>query len=95
MTQASIILNQLGGINRITAMTGAYNFLYVKTGVCFHFKSPKANCIKITINKFGEYDVTIGKINGINYKIIAREDGVYAENLIKYIENKTETRFSL
>jgi hypothetical protein len=43
MTQANIILNQLGGINRITAMTGAYNFLYVKTGVCFHFKSPHSN----------------------------------------------------
>jgi len=95
MTQASIILNQLGGINRITAMTGAYNFIDVVTGVSFRIKSRTANYVKVTLNAWDLYDVTIGKIHGMNYKIIASHEGIHASDLKKYIETKTETRFSL
>jgi hypothetical protein len=95
MTRANIILNQLGGINKIAAMTGAYNFLNVESGVSFRIKARAANYVKVTVNESDLYNVTIGKISGMNYKVVASASGVYAADLKKYIETKTETRFTL
>ena len=95
MTTQATILNQLGGMNKLAAMTGAYNFLTVERGVSFRLKSSASNYIKIVANGQDLYDVTIGQIRGANYKKVAETSGVFAQNLKQHIEWITGTRLSL
>lgn len=90
---AQTILQQIGGYNRVNAMTGAYNFLASKHGLSFRIKNPKANYIKITLNGKDLYDIEIGKIHGLNYKVVKSYNDVYAEDLIGMLEQGTGMYF--
>ena len=86
---ASTILQQLGGANRLHAMTGAYNFVNVGNGLSFKIKNQKANYIKITLTSMDLYDVEVGRIRGNTYKVVAEGKGMYAEELKRFIEKST------
>lgn len=90
---AQTILQQIGGYNRVNAMTGAYNFLASKHGLSFRIKNPKANYIKITLNGKDLYAIEIGKIHGLNYKVVKSYNDVYAEDLIGMLEQGTGMYF--
>lgn len=92
---ASTIINQLGGMGKLNAMTGAYNFVAVENGVSFKIKNRSANYIKIVLNGKDLYDVEIGRISGTNYKIIKKQEDVYVEDLKKLIEDSTGMYLSL
>lgn len=86
---ADTILKQLGGINRLEVMTGAYNFLIHPNGVSFRLKSRKANYVKIILTSKDLYDVEIGKVSGLNYKVVNEGKDLYADMLIGFIEKNT------
>jgi hypothetical protein len=84
-----IILKQLGGINRLVAMTGAYNFVDLGNGVSFKIKNQKANYIKITLNSMDLYDLEVGRIRADTYKVVATYDSIYFDQLKPLIEKAT------
>jgi DNA repair protein RadC len=86
---ASTILEQLGGIGRIKAMTGAYNFVDIGNGVSFRIKNQRANYVKIKLNSMDLYDLEIGRIRGDNYTIVSEYDNVYSDQLKSLIEKST------
>jgi len=86
---ASNIIMQLGGFSRLQIMLGAYNFVDLKNGVSFKIKNARSNYIKITLNEKDLYDIEIGRIRGTTYKVIYKQEDVYAADLKYIIENKT------
>jgi hypothetical protein len=86
---ASNIIMQLGGFSRLQIMLGAYNFVDLKNGVSFKIKNARSNYIKITLNEKDLYDIEIGRIRGTTYKVIYKQEDVYAVDLKYIIENKT------
>ena len=92
---AMTILKQLGGMNRLIVMTGAYNFIDLGNGVSFKIKNQRANYIKITLNSMDLYDLEVGRIRGTTYKVIATHKDVYFDQLKPLIEKATGMYLSL
>lgn len=92
---AMTILQQLGGMNRLNIMTGAYNFLIVENGVSFKLKNPPANYIKITLTSMDLYNLEIGRIRGGKYTVVYQGEGLYNDQLKPIIEEKTGMYLSL
>jgi hypothetical protein len=86
---AQTILNQIGGMNRLVAFTGAYNFVAINNGVSFRIKNPKANYIKITLNGKDLYDLEVGRIRGTDYKVVGEQSDLYNDMLKSEIEKFT------
>jgi hypothetical protein len=86
---ATTILQQLGGINRLIAMMGAYNFINRGNGVSFKIKNARANYIKITLTSMDLYDVEVGRIRGHEYKVVKKAEGLYFDQLKGFIEQST------
>lgn len=89
------ILNQLGGTSRLTAMTGAYNFVAHDNGVSFKLKNRKANYVKITVSSLDLYNIEIGRITGHKYQVVATATGYYNDMLKPFIEKHTGMYLSL
>lgn len=98
---AKIILSQLGGSNKLAAMIGANNFISHSTtklgGLSFRIKcqGAKANYVKIILNGNDLYDVEMGKIRGLNYKVTYSQEDIFAEDLKEIIERETGLYLSL
>ena len=93
---AEEIIRQLGGMGRLSAMMGAYNFAAIgDKGVSFRIKNRKANYIKIMLNSMDLYDLEVGRIRGFDYKIVADQRNIMAEDLKKIIERVTGMYLSL
>lgn len=92
---AMTILQQLGGMNRLNIMTGAYNFLIVNSGVSFKIKNPRGNYIKITLTSKDLYNLEIGRIRGDKYTVVYEGEGLYNDQLKPIIEEKTGMYLSL
>lgn len=92
---ANTILTQLGGANRLSMMTGAYNFVAIQNGLSFKIKNPKANYIKITLNGKDLYDLEVGRIRGNTYKVVHQSNDLYFDMLKPAIEKATGMYLSL
>jgi len=92
---ANAILQQIGGSGRLRAMTGAYNFIDLKNGLSFRLKNSRANFVKIMLNSMDLYDVEVGRIRGDTYKVVAEQNGLYNDQLKKFIEQHTGLYLSL
>lgn len=92
---ASEILRQIGGMNRLKLMTGAYNFIALDRGVSFRIKNPRANYIKIKLNSLDLYDLEVGRIRGDKYTIVDEQFGIYFDMLKPAIEKATGLYLSL
>jgi hypothetical protein len=86
---ASTILQQLGGANRLHAMTGAYNFINIGNGLTFKIKNQRANYIKITLTSMDLYNIEVGRIRGNTYKVVSEAQGLYSDQLKPFIEKAT------
>jgi hypothetical protein len=92
------ILEQMGGLGKIKAMTGAYNFAYSdeKKNLSFMFKgSKKANCVRITLNAMDLYDVEFKKIWGMKMKDVETINDVYWDQLKSIFEETTGLYLSI
>jgi hypothetical protein len=105
MKPADVILQQLGGPNRLHAMIGAANFYSDNGGrtLGFAFKMCKeASHIKITLNDMDFYDIEfikVGRRSRTVYrppiKVTGTFENVDADNLRSVIENFTGLVLSL
>ena len=82
--RAEEVLKQLGG-NRFIAMTGAKNFVKNDKDKSITFKLPKAkggiNYVRIKLTSMDLYDVEFISARGTNIKTVAKEKGVYNDQL--------------
>ena len=96
MTTATTILSQLGGLGRLTAMTGAHNVLDHGDGVSFKFRgSRKAGYCHITLEPSDTYTVVLGKIRKYELKKTADASGIYAGQLVELFERETGLYLSI
>lgn len=98
---AQTVAAQLGGTNRLAIMTGAKNFLAHEAGLSFqlprkaHWAKDGINYIKVTLNALDLYNVEFGKIRGYDYRVIDTDENVYAEDLKRFISDRTGLALSL
>jgi hypothetical protein len=88
-TIAKVILEQLGGINKLVVMTGAYNFVKLPDGVYFKIKNRKVNYVKIRLNEKDLYDVIFGKIISGKVKTQSEHYDIYFDELKPVFETST------
>lgn len=89
-------IQQLGGFGRLKAMVGAYNFAKDENSVSFRFKgSRKANHVSIELNSSDLYNVRIGKVGKLDYKIVDETKDAYSDMLVSLFENTTGLYLSL
>ena len=88
---AQTIVNQLGGIGKLKAFTGAYSFATTKgnTGVTFRIKNRKVNAITIVLNGKDLYDIKFMRVRGVNIKLIKEYNDIYFNQLIPLFEENT------
>jgi len=86
---AQTIMQQLGGMNKVIAMTGAYNFATDGKNVSFRIKNKKINHIKITLNGRDLYDVEFGRLWGSKFTVVSEYNDVYFDQLIPLFEENT------
>ena len=92
---ANTILKQLGGLNRLRAMTGAKDALAIDNGVQFKIgrNAEGVNTIRITLNAMDTYDVEYGRVRNVKrvptYKVLVSEPGIYNDMLISSFERNT------
>lgn len=91
MSDATTILNQLGGRGRLSMMIGASSFYGTSEGVglTFRFKNRKANYAKVTLNGKDLYDVEIFKATKFELKPVESAYDVYATDLVATFERLT------
>lgn len=93
---ALVIIEQLGGMGRLTAMTGARGFAYDER--CLSFKFPNRsgpNYCKITLERDDTYTMLFGRIQKHALTNTAEIPGVLCDNLICAFEGATNLRLSL
>lgn len=90
---AKTTIAYLGGMGRLKAMTGAYNFLIEADNVVsFRFKgSRKANTIKLTLTGDDLYTVEFLKYSPskMEFKAIKKVEGYYFDMLAPLFEETT------
>jgi hypothetical protein len=92
-----VIMDQLGGWRRVSAMTGATMYINRGNGISFRFKgSRKYNCIRVTLTPLDLYTVEFLKTN--RYGEVSKEksfESVYCDQLIDLFEKQTGLYLSL
>ena len=96
---AHTIIDQLGGMGKLTAMVGAYNFVALDSGLQFSFRGTrKANkCIVRYDQGSNLYTFELWQIYPKSNKIkkVYSLDGVYFDMLIDLFQDYTGLRLSL
>lgn len=99
MTIAQTILAQLGGANRLKAMTGAHSFVAGERDLTFQFgrKSPRNQIkyVKIILTPDDLYTVKFFQYKKLEAIEVASISGIYADMLKTTIENETGLFLSL
>ena len=100
---AKTIGQQIGGLNRVSVMIGAYNFAsHQEGGLSFRFKAKALqlhektpNYIKIVLDPSDTYNVTFGRIHGNVYTELETVKEVYCDQLQGLLEDTTGLAFTL
>jgi hypothetical protein len=96
--RAEDVLKQLGG-RKFIAMTGAKQFVRDDKNKAIMFKIPKAkngiNYIRITLTSMDLYDIEFMAFRGTNVKTVAREKGIYNDQLQSVFTKNTGLYTSL
>jgi hypothetical protein len=98
MTIAQTILAQLNG-NKFIAMAGAKHLADLGNGLQFklpaNFAARGINFVSIKLNAMDLYDVTFGKLHGINLATVEARENVYGEDLRNLFTTTTGLNVSL
>ena len=90
MKKADELLKQMGGVNKLSAMTGANTFLALEDGLSFKFKGCKqCNYVKITVNQKDLYDMDFKKVVGTKVKDVKTEKDIDVSMLKKMFTKTT------
>ncbi len=95
---AQTIIDQLGGLGKISAMVGANNFLIEEAGISFQFKGcRKAKKCIIDLLPSDLYRMRLGKLNRktLDFDILHEEEGLYWDMLKPEFERATGLDLSL
>lgn len=93
---AKTIAAQMGGMNRLIAMTGAKNFGTNGNDLSFKFFGcKKYSHVKIELNTMDLYDVTFYKCGKYEIKNKKEINGVYCDMLVDIFESETGLNLSL
>lgn len=96
METARIIIDQMGTAGALRVMLGAHTFTALENGVSFKFKAGQGiNYCKVILTSMDLYDVEIGNIHGMSYKVKYEAEGLFAEDLIPYFEDHTGLRLQV
>ncbi|MCP4573243.1 MAG: hypothetical protein GY838_12890 [bacterium] len=94
--RAETIIEQLGGLGRLQAMTGAKGFAYDEHNLSFKFPNRRGpNYCKVTLEIDDTYTMLFGRIRKNILTQRRQLVGVYGEDLIPAFEDKTGLRLSL
>ena len=91
---ATIIAEQMGGTNRLTMFTGAYNFAAIDNGLMFRMPGKglakdSINVVRVTLTPMDEYDMEFLRLRGTTLKEIRAYRGVYCDQLMDLFEEAT------
>jgi len=95
MQIATEILKQMGGTGKLSAMTGAKQFVALENGVRFRIgrNSAGINTVTITLNSMDLYDTEYGRVRTVKhmptYKVVAKSEGIYNDMLKDDFESAT------
>ncbi len=94
--QAKILIDQLGGPNKLKAMIGVTHFFNGDQGVSFNFKgSKKHNSCTINLTSMDTYDMKISKfISGRESEIVEYND-IFCDQLKPLFTKTTGLELSL
>lgn len=93
---AQQIINQLGGIGKLTAMIAINKIVYSENGVKFMFKgSKKSNLVQITLGANDTYTMKLYSFKGIEVNLVKELSGLFNSQLKQGFENATGLRLSL
>lgn len=95
---AQIIIQQLGGIGKLSAMVGAHSFMIEDCGLSFQFKGfRKAKKVIIDLLPTDLYRMRIGKTNmkNLEWNEVYNQDGLYWDMLKPEFERVTGLYLSL
>jgi len=96
MTIASIILAQLGGSGRLSAMIGARDFLDCGDALAFRFTARALHGInRVKVRLAGDDTYTVTLYKGRLADQVAESTGVYCDALRETIEHHTGLALSL
>lgn len=98
MNAGQIILDQLGGAGRLSAMIGANSIGYGEKHLTFQFKGIRQmNMIRVELNGSDLYDITYLKFNKRTFEIkeVDALNDVFASDLKSSIERTTGLALSL
>jgi len=88
---ARTILQQMGGMGRIVAMTGA-TFASVENGVRIYFKNrqpSRGNIVQVVLAADDTYTVTFYNRRAGTTKVVREVEDVYCDQLIDLFERQT------
>ncbi len=94
---AKTILAQLGG-NRFRVMTGAKDFVTVDNGLGFSlpkFPGIKINRVTVILKSDDTYTVIFSRYYNLKMTPLAKQDGVYCEDLEEVFTSETGLRTRL
>lgn len=89
---AKIIVEQLGGVSRLSAMLGVKHLVYGTTSVLIRWSAKGRNgenAVRIELNGRDTYDVTFLKMRGTNFKAVSEFADVYADQLQSLFRDAT------
>ena len=88
---AITILNQLGGMRKVVAMTGARNFITSLKGLRFRFPQPSRgpNEVEIRLDPTDTYTVTFNRIVGAKVVEVSKHTDIYNDMLKGLFERET------
>ena len=89
---ADTILEQLGGMRRLSIMIGAKHFVALENGVQFSVGSGAKggiNKIRVVLRPSDTYDVEFWKIRGTSMKKVSEWEDVYNDQLKGLVEKET------
>lgn len=86
---AETILNQLGGMRKLSMFTGAKNFVALPNGVSFKIGNRSTNYVKITLNGKDLYDMEFALLRGSKTTNLREFNDIYNDQLINIFEQQT------
>ena len=88
-TIAKTIIQQMGGMRRLSMFTGAKNFVALPNGVSFRIGNKSVNFVKIILNGKDLYDLTFGLMR--NGKLVNKKEynDIYSDQLKSIFEKST------